>query len=81
MNRTATRGLVIAGWLLTPVAAWAVAFLGGWLGAALGGSGGRSGVVGFGMLGVGAVLGAVVGAVGWIVAMRAVTTYLAGRAE
>ena len=79
MNRIATRGLVIAGWLLTPVAAWAVSFLGGWLGAALVGAESDSG--GFGMLAVGAVLGAVAGAAGWILAMRAVTTYLAGRAE
>jgi hypothetical protein len=80
VNRLATRGLVIAGWLLTPVVAWAVSFLGGWLGA-LAGSGAGSDTGALGALGVGAVVGAVVGATGWVLAIRSVTKYFVSQSK
>lgn len=37
MSRLAARRLIrVAGWLLTPLVAWAAAFLGGWIGALVG---------------------------------------------
>ena len=52
----------LAGWLLTPLVAWAVSFLGGWIGAGVLGS--VRGMVG------GSVTGAVLGVLGWVVLMR-----------
>jgi len=74
VNRVATRGLVIVGWLLTPVAAWAVSFLGGWVGAVIGGRF-ASDTASLGSLGAGALLGAVAGASAWVLAMRMITKW------
>lgn len=80
MKRATTRGLLFAGWLLTPVAAWAVSFLGGWLGALFGiGGTGDSGALG--MLATGAVLGAVAGAVAWVLAMKVLTKYFVSQSN
>jgi hypothetical protein len=65
----ARRLALIAGWLLTPVAAWAVSFLGGWLGALIGARA-TAGLSGVAWLTSGSLLGAVIGAIAWIVVMR-----------
>jgi len=67
------RGLVVVGWLLTPVVAWAVSFLGAWLGALLGTALGDTAALM--AIGTGAVIGAVAGAVTWVRVTRAVTKY------
>ena len=74
VNRLASRSLIVTGWLLTPVAAWAVSFLGGWLGAVVGGRF-SSDSASLGSLGAGAVVGAVAGAVGWVLAIRRMAKY------
>ena len=55
----------ILAWLLTPAVAWAASFLGGWVAAALARNAAspERGVI---WLGAGAVLGAGLGAGGWI---------------
>lgn len=67
-ERTRRLTRVIA-WLLTPVVAWAASFLGGWVGALVGRSAAGSGA-GLAWLGGGAVVGALVGAVGWMLWLR-----------
>ncbi len=59
----------VIAWLLTPVVAWAASFLGGWVGALVGRSVASSGA-GLAWLGAGAVVGALVGAVGWMLVLR-----------
>ena len=55
----------VVAWLLTPLVAWAASFLGGWLGAVIGGGAAhpRGGLL---WLGAGALVGGVVGVVGWV---------------
>ncbi len=66
------RGLAIAaGWLLTPVVAWAVSFAGAWIGAKIG-VGSTAMFAGVAWLSAGAVVGAVMGAVGWLLLLRVV---------
>ena len=68
----ARRLALIAGWLLTPVVAWAVSFLGGWLGAIVGArAGARAG--GIAWLVSGAVVGAVTGVAAWVWIMRVIS--------
>ena len=69
MRFSARRVGLIAGWLLTPVAAWAASFLGGWLGALVGARS-TEGLGGLAWLGGGSLVGAVAGAIGWVVVMR-----------
>lgn len=59
----------VIAWLLTPVVAWAASFLGGWVGALIGRrvAGPEGGLI---WLGGGAVVGAVVGVVGWVLVLR-----------
>ena len=59
----------VVAWLLTPLVAWAASFLGGWLGAVIGGGAAhpRGGLL---WLGAGALVGGVVGVVGWVVLLR-----------
>jgi hypothetical protein len=59
----------VIGWLLTPVVAWAASFLGGWIGALLGRRLAAPGGA-LAWLGAGAVLGALLGATGWVLLLR-----------
>ena len=59
----------VAGWLLTPIVAWAVSFLGGWLAAWLAPDE-PSLWGGLQWLGGGSLVGAVVGAGIWVLLMR-----------
>lgn len=78
MSESGWRRLVGIGvWLLTPLAAWAVSFLGGWVGAALGRDL-SSPVAGLALLGAGALLGALVGGLGWICFSRRLRSRWAG---
>jgi hypothetical protein len=66
---TPQRLAIIAGWLLTPVVAWAASLLGGWLGALIGfrlsnGLGGGLWLVG------GSLIGALLGVAGWALVLR-----------
>ncbi len=63
------RLVLILGWLLVPVVAWAAAFLGGWLGAVIG-AGSESPKVGLYLVVASSVVGGVLGAGGWIYLMR-----------
>lgn len=69
MRLTARRAGLMAGWLLTPVAAWAASFLAGWL-AAVTGARRADGLGAIGWLGGGSLLGAISGAAGWVLLMR-----------
>lgn len=70
MTGESTRRLIrVIAWLLTPVVAWAASFLGGWLGAVTGGGAARP-KTGLLWLGAGALIGGVVGVVGWIILLR-----------
>lgn len=70
MTGAETRRLTrVLAWLLTPVVAWAASFLGGWLGAVIGRGAGSSGR-GLVWLGAGAVVGALLGATGWVLLLR-----------
>ena len=81
MKRVTPRRLVLAiGWLLTPLAAWAVSFLGGWLAAQVG-RGSESDLGGVWWLAGGALLGAAFGAIGWVLLMRVTGRALARRWE
>ena len=78
MRASARRLGLIVGWMLTPVAAWALSFLGGWLGASAG-SGSSSDYGGLICLGTGAIAGGIAGGVGWALVMR--TAARMGRKE
>jgi hypothetical protein len=65
------RLVIIAGWLLTPIVAWAVSLLGGWIGALVAPKSGE-GLVPFAALLVGLVVGAVAGLAAWIAFMRVI---------
>lgn len=56
--------LLVGGWLLTPVVAWAVAFFGGWIGAIVGTQ--LSATAGLVAIGLGALMGAVGALAGWM---------------
>ncbi len=59
------RLVLILGWLLVPVVAWAAAFFGGWLGAVIG-AGSESPKVGLYLVVATSIGGGVLGAGGWI---------------
>ena len=66
---SARRVGLIVGWLLTPVVAWAVSFAGAWAGARMG-VGNDATYGGLLYLAVGSLVGAIAGAVLWVVLMR-----------
>lgn len=77
MNEPDTRRLLrIAGWLLTPLVAWAVSFFGGWIGALIGAQA-ESGGDGVRWLLGGAIIGGALGVVSWSLFMWVVGKKLA----
>ena len=61
-RRIGRRAVRLLGWLLTPVMVWAASFFGGWLGVRIAPDDGK----GLISLVVGAILGGVLGLVGWV---------------
>lgn len=69
MIRVTRRLIRFAGWLLTPLVAWAASFLGGWLGTVIA-SGVTSPRLGLVLVVAGSVLGALLGTFTWAWSLR-----------
>ena len=63
---------MVAGWLLTPIVAWAASLLGGWIGALLAPKV-SEGWAPIAWLVAGLLLGALTGVIAWVWLMRAVS--------